>query len=87
MGEGENMINDLNPKVLIKVDELRASYTEWRKSERKINIINAYIWNLEKWYWWIYLQGRNRDADAENGLVGRVGEEEGRPNWESSINI
>ena len=84
MGEGENMINDLNPKVLIKVDELRACYTEWSKSERKINIINAYIWNLEKWYWWIYLQGRNRDADAENGLVG---EEEGKPNWESSINI
>ena len=27
MGEGENMINDLNPKILIKVDELRACYT------------------------------------------------------------
>ena len=28
MGEGENTINDLNPKVLIKVDELRACHTE-----------------------------------------------------------
>lgn len=28
MGEGENMINNLNPKVLIKVDELTACYTE-----------------------------------------------------------
>ena len=25
--------------------------------------------NLEKWYWWIYFQGRNRDTDVENGHV------------------
>ena len=23
------------------------------------------MWNLEKWCWWIYFQGRNRDADIE----------------------
>ena len=24
------------------------------------------MWNLEKWYWWSYLQSRNRDTDVEN---------------------
>ena len=61
-----------------EVDEPRASYTEWSKSEREKQIlhINAYIWNLEKWYWWTSLQGRNGDADVENGLVHKVGEGE-----------
>ena len=27
--------------------------------------MNAYMWNLEKWYRSIYLPGRNRDADVE----------------------
>ena len=36
-------------------------------SQRKINT-SAYTWNLEKWFWWTYLQGRNRDADIEKGL-------------------
>ena len=48
---------------------------------------NACIWNLEKWYWWTYLQGRNRDADVENGLVDTVGEGEDGASWESSIDI
>ena len=44
---------------------------EWSKSEREkqISYINICIWNLEKkWYWWMYLQGRSRDADIENRL-------------------
>ena len=42
--------------------------TKWSKSEREKQIlyINAYMWNLEKWYRWTYLQGRNRDTDVEN---------------------
>ena len=42
-----------------KVDEPRAYYTELRKSEREkqISYISAYIWNLDTWYWWTYLQG------------------------------
>ena len=24
------------------------------------------MWNLEKWYRWTCLQGRNRDTDVEN---------------------
>ena len=38
------------------------------KSERENQIlyINAYMWNLEKWYRWTYLHDRNRDTDTEN---------------------
>ena len=34
-----------------EVDETRAYYTEWSKSEREtpIQYINAYIWNLKRW--------------------------------------
>ena len=51
-----------------EVDEPRACYTEWSRSEREKQIlyINTYMWNLEKWYRWIYLQIRNRDTDVEN---------------------
>ena len=42
--------------------------TGWSKSEREkqISYINAYMWNLEKWYRWAGLQGRNTDTDVEN---------------------
>ena len=41
--------------------------------------INAYVWNLEKWnlekwHRQTYFQGRNRDADTENGRVDAEGE-------------
>jgi len=62
-----------------EVDEPRACYTEWSKSERakQISYINAYIWNLEGWYWWICSQSSNGDADIENRLMGKSGREEG----------
>ena len=31
--------------------------------------------NLEKWYRWTYLQGRNRDTEAENGCMDIAGGE------------
>ena len=37
------------------------------------------MWNLEKWYRRTYLQGRSRDADAEDGFVDMV---EGRGKWD-----
>ena len=55
--------------------------------EKQIFYIDTYIWNLEKWYWWTYLQGTIGDTDEENSLVDTVEEEEGGTNWESSINI
>ena len=63
-----------------EVDEPRSYYIEWSKSERekrrekkKTLYINAYIWNLERWYWWTYLENRSVDT---------VGEGEGRTNRE-----
>ena len=35
--------------------------------------INKHMWNLEKWYRWSYLQGRDRDADVKNGLLDTMG--------------
>ena len=57
-----------------EVDEPKAYCTEWSKSEREKQkaYINAYIWNLEKLYWWTYLQGRNRDAVIEKRLIDTV---------------
>ena len=59
-----------------KVNEPIAYYTEWGMSERErqISHINIYKWNLEKWYWWVYLQRRNGDSDTENGFVDTAGE-------------
>ena len=58
-----------------EVDEPRAYYTKWSKSEREkqISYINAFIWNLEGRYWWTCSQSSNGDTDIEN----RCGEEEG----------
>ena len=40
------------------MDEPRDYYAQWSKSEREKQIlyINAYVWNLERRYWWTYLQ-------------------------------
>ena len=58
-----------------EVDEPRAYYTEWSKSEREeqISYINAYIENLEGWYWRISLQSSNGDAAIENRLMDKGG--------------
>ena len=58
---------------LNKMDEPRADCTECSKSERERRIlyINAYVWNLEKRYWWTYSSG-----DGENRLVDTVWEGE-----------
>ena len=69
-----------------EVSEPRAYYTEWSKSEREKQIwyISAYIWNLERWYWWTCLRGSKGDADLWTpGAVGkkeRVGQME-RVTW------
>ena len=69
-----------------EVDEPRAYYTEWSKSERERQIlsINAYMWNLEGWYWQSYMQGRKGDTDIRNRLLDSVGESEGGMIWENS---
>ena len=61
------------------VDGPRDCHTEWSKSERgkQISYINAYTWNLEKWYRWTGLQGRNRDTDVEKKHMDTKGESGG----------
>ena len=68
----------------IKMNEFESVPVKWINLEprvkkvrkRKTSYINACIWNLEKWYWWTYLQGRNRDSDIQNTLmdIAREGE-------------
>lgn len=50
-----------------------------QKERNNCSILNAYIWNLEKQYWWTYVQGRNRRR-----LVDTAGEEDSGTNWDSS---
>ena len=63
------------------VDESRDCLTEWSKSEREISYINAYMWNLEKWYRWTGLQGRNWDTDVENKCMDTKGGKQ-RGGWD-----
>ena len=71
------------------MDETGTYYTEWSKPERKtpIQYTNAYIWNLERWEQWSYIQGSNRDTDIKNRLLDSVGKGEGGKIWENSIEI
>ena len=72
--------------VSYEVDEPRAYYTEWNKSERERQIpyINAYVWSLERWYWWSYMQSSKGDTDIKNRLLDSVGEGDGGMIWEKS---
>ena len=75
------------------VDGSRDCHTEWSKSEREkqISYINAYMWNLGKWYRWTGVQGRNWDTDVENKRMDTKGGEwrrgRGVMNWEIGIDI
>ena len=66
------------------MDEPRACYTEWSKSEREeqISYINAYIENLEGR---ISSQSSNGDAAIENRLMDKGGGEEREMNGDSSM--
>ena len=60
-----------------------------RKEKDKYHIL-THIWNLEKWYWRIYLQGNNGETDIETyGHAERGGEGEiyGESNMETHITI
>ena len=71
-----------------EVNECRPCYREWNKSEREKQIlyINAYIWNLEKWHWWTYFQGKNRNRYRE-WMCGHSGVKREQKNGASSMDI
>ena len=50
------------------------------KETKQITCIHTYMWNLEKWYRWSYLQSRSRDRYREQ-TYGYQGEMVGRINW------
>ena len=58
-----------------EVDETRARYTEWSKSEREreVSHTDTYVWNLERRHRWIYLQGSSGETDIENRPLDKVG--------------
>ena len=59
-----------------EVNESIAYYTEWSMSERQTLYINAYIWHLERQYWWTNLQGSNGNRAIEKRLWTRGGGKE-----------
>ena len=70
-----------------EVNEPRAYFIQQKMSERERQIlyIDTGIWNLERWYWWIYLQGSSGDTDIADRLMDTLGEGEGGMNWEKSM--
>ena len=64
-----------------EVDEPRASYRMKSEREKQMSYINAYLWNLERWYWWSYSQSSSGDADIETRLWTRVGGRQERVRW------
>ena len=52
-------------------------HSEGSQKEKKISYVNAYMWNLEKWYRGSHLQSRNRDTQVENKHMDIKGERGG----------
>ena len=67
--------------------------SEVSQKEKDKHRILRHIWNLEKWYWRIYLQGSSRETDIENRFMdtrgrGRgEGEMYGESNMETYITV
>ena len=78
-----------NSVICRDADGPRDCRTEWSKSERETQIldIKAYMWNLEKWYRWSYLQSRNGDTDVENKCMDIKGGKGGRMTWETGLDV
>ena len=48
---------------------------------------DTYIYNQEREYWWIYLQGSNGDTDIENRLLDMEGAGEGEGEMYAESNM
>ena len=66
--------------------DLETAIQSESEREKQIEYINRYMWNLEKWYKWTYLQSRNRDADIENKHFHQCGKG-GGVNWKAEIDV
>ena len=76
-----------NSAIYRDVDRPRPCHTDWSKSEREKQILYniAYMWNLEKWYRWTYLQSKGRVTDIENKLM--VTKAEGEVWWTGRLGL
>ena len=85
------LLSHKNEHIWVRSDEVakpRAYYAEWSKPEREnqISYISAYVWNLERWYWWSYLQSSSGDADREQ-TDGHGGGRRGNDKWKEEHGI
>ena len=55
--------------VIFGVSKSRTRLSNWTELNWTHTHIYIYIWNLERWYLWIYLQGSNGETDTENRLM------------------
>ena len=67
-------VQNISSYSSVRMFKLVSFYLE---REKQISYINPYMWNLEKWYRWSYLQSRNRDTDVENKHMDTKGERAG----------
>ena len=56
-----------------------------QNEKHKVQHINTYIWNLERWYRQSYMQGSKGNTDVKNRLLDSAGEGEGEMISENSI--
>jgi len=45
----------------------------WKNQKEKSKYYISYMWNVEKWYRWTYLQSRHWDIDIQSGYLGARG--------------
>ena len=74
--------------VLVRWMNLEAvTQSEVSQKQKNKYSLSLHIWILEKWCWWIYLEGRSGDIDIKNKTVDTVREGARRTDGESSIDI
>ena len=60
----------------MNLEPMTQSEASQKEKDKYCTLMHAYLWNLERWYWWTYLQGSNGDTDLENTFIDmRVGVE------------
>ena len=65
-----------------------ASFIQSEVREKQVSRIIEYTGNLEQWYRWTYLLGKNTDADTADGHADTgQGESRAGTNWNSSMAI
>ena len=71
----------------LNLEPMTQSEASQKEKDKYCIFMHAYLWNLERWYWWTYLQGSNGDTDLENTFIdlGVGVEGEGGTNGESSV--